>query len=75
MRDQDNAILKAYGININEKNEIEEKPKKCPRCDYLNPSLINAHKQMSFWIHGPTPFEIPRGIPEPWMPIWKPWYA
>ncbi|WP_287954759.1 site-specific integrase [Acidiplasma sp.] len=38
MRDQDNAILKAYGININEKNEIEEKPKKCPRCDYLNPS-------------------------------------
>ena len=48
MRDQDNAILKAYGININEKNEIEEKPKKCPRCDYLNPS--NAKYCHNCWL-------------------------
>ena len=48
MRDQDNAILKAYGIKINEKNEIEEKPKKCPRCDYLNPS--NARYCHNCWL-------------------------
>ncbi|KJE49160.1 MULTISPECIES: site-specific integrase [Acidiplasma] len=48
MRDQDNAILKAYGININEKNEIEEKPKKCPRCDYLNP--LNAKYCHNCWL-------------------------
>ena len=48
MRDQDNAILKAYGINVNEKNEIEEKPKKCPRCDYLNPS--NAKYCHNCWL-------------------------
>ena len=51
MRDQDNAILKAYGIDVKENNEIEEKPKKCPRCDYLNPS--NARYCHNCWL----PFE------------------
>lgn len=39
MRDQDNAILKAYGVKVNEEDNIaEEKPKKCPRCEHLNAS-------------------------------------
>ncbi len=37
-RDQDDAILKAYGIDVKEDKIIEEKPKKCPRCDHLNAS-------------------------------------
>ncbi|KPV47655.1 MULTISPECIES: site-specific integrase [Acidiplasma] len=37
MRDQDNAILKAYGIKIDENKIIEPMPKKCPRCNALNP--------------------------------------
>ncbi len=38
-RDQDNAILKAYGIEIKEEDKIkEEKPKECPRCHQKNPS-------------------------------------
>ncbi|AGO61225.1 MULTISPECIES: tyrosine-type recombinase/integrase [Ferroplasma] len=37
-RGQDNAILKAYGIHVDEDRIIEEKPKKCPRCDHLNAS-------------------------------------
>ena len=48
MRDQDNAILKAYGIDVKEKNEVEEKPKKCPRCDYLNPA--NAKYCHNCWL-------------------------
>ena len=39
MRDQDNAILRAYGVKINDDDNItEEKPKKCPRCEHLNAS-------------------------------------
>ncbi len=39
LRDQDNAILKAYGIEIKEDKRIEEdKPIECPRCHKLNPS-------------------------------------
>ncbi|MEM3192613.1 MAG: tyrosine-type recombinase/integrase [Candidatus Parvarchaeota archaeon] len=39
MRDQDNAILKAYGIKVNEDDTIkEDRPKECPRCHQLNPS-------------------------------------
>ena len=39
MRDQDNAILKAYGVKVSEEENItEEKPKKCPRCEHLNAS-------------------------------------
>ena len=37
MRDQDNAILKAYGIKVDESRIIEATPKKCPRCNSLNP--------------------------------------
>ncbi len=48
MRDQDNAILKAYGIDIKERKEIEEKPRKCPRCDSLNPS--NAKYCHNCWL-------------------------
>jgi integrase len=39
LRDQDNAILKAYGIKIKEDETIkEEMPKECPRCHRSNPS-------------------------------------
>jgi site-specific recombinase XerD/ribosomal protein L40E len=38
-RDVDNAILRTYGIkNENEKEESKLKPKKCKRCDEVNPS-------------------------------------
>ncbi|MEM3488954.1 MAG: hypothetical protein QXO75_04775 [Nitrososphaerota archaeon] len=37
MRDQDNAILKAYGIEVKEGKKIEtEQPMKCPRCGEPN---------------------------------------
>jgi len=39
LRDQDNAILKAYGIKVPEDETIkEDKPKESPRCHTLNPS-------------------------------------
>ena len=39
LRDQDNAILKAYGIKVKEDETIkEEMPKECPRCHRSNPS-------------------------------------
>ena len=39
LRDQDNAILKAYGIKVKENEAIkEEMPKECPRCHRSNPS-------------------------------------
>ena len=38
-RDQDNAILRAYGIEIKEENPIEtQKPSPCPRCKEPNDS-------------------------------------
>ena len=37
-RDQDNAILKAYGIEIKDVGKIEEeRPRECPRCHQLSP--------------------------------------
>jgi hypothetical protein len=39
LRDQDNAILKAYGIKVDEDETIkEDRPKECQRCHELNPS-------------------------------------
>ncbi len=39
LRDQDNAILKAYGIQVREDGIIrEERPIECPRCHELNAS-------------------------------------
>ena len=39
LRDQDNAILKAYGIKVDEDATIkEEQPKECQRCHELTPS-------------------------------------
>lgn len=39
MRDQDSAILRAYGIKVDEDKTIrEERPKECTRCHQLNPS-------------------------------------
>ena len=36
-RDQDNAILKAYGMKVDEDGTInEERPDKCPRCGIPN---------------------------------------
>jgi hypothetical protein len=37
-RDVDNALLKVYGIkNTEEKEESQLSPKKCPRCQEVNP--------------------------------------
>ena len=39
LRDQDYAILKAYGIKVKEEEAIkEDMPKECPRCHRSNPS-------------------------------------
>ena len=39
LRDQDNAILKAYGIEVKDDRKIEEqRPTECSRCHKLNPS-------------------------------------
>lgn len=35
-RDVDSALLKLYGIKHEDKKEIEEKPKRCPRCKEYN---------------------------------------
>ncbi len=35
-RDIDNAIDAVYGIGEGNKQDVEAKPKKCPRCGYLN---------------------------------------
>lgn len=47
-RDQDSAILKAYGIETRKDIIIEDKPKKCPRCSELNPS--NARYCHNCWL-------------------------
>jgi len=53
LRDQDNAILKAYGIKVPEDNTIkEDRPKECPRCHTLNPS--DAQYCRNCWM----PFDI-----------------
>ncbi|MEM3534121.1 MAG: tyrosine-type recombinase/integrase, partial [Thermoplasmatales archaeon] len=57
MRDQDNAILKAYGIKVNEDDTIkEDRPKECPRCHELNPS--DAKYCRNCWL----PFDIKEAI-------------
>ena len=39
-RDQDNAILKAYGIDVKEENPIGmERPNNCPRCNEPNDKI------------------------------------
>lgn len=49
MRDQDKAILKAYGIDLKEDDVIkDQKPKECPRCHTLNPS--NAKFCTNCWL-------------------------
>ncbi len=53
LRDQDNAILKAYGIKVNEDETIkEDRPKECPRCHALNPS--DAQYCRNCWM----PFDV-----------------
>jgi len=53
LRDQDNAILKAYGIKAPENETIQEdKPKECPRCHTLNPS--DAQYCRNCWM----PFDV-----------------
>ena len=37
-KQQEDAILKAYGIQKEDKHIDYEKPKECPRCKELNPS-------------------------------------
>jgi integrase len=57
LRDQDNAILKAYGIKVNEDDSIkEDRPKECPRCHTLNPS--DAQYCRNCWM----PFDIKTAI-------------
>ena len=53
LRDQDNAILKAYGVKVNEDQTInEDRPKECPRCHALNPS--DAQYCRNCWM----PFDV-----------------
>ncbi|MEM0050647.1 MAG: tyrosine-type recombinase/integrase [Candidatus Bathyarchaeia archaeon] len=57
MRDQDNAILKAYGIKVNDDDTIkEDRPKECPRCHELNPS--DAKYCRNCWL----PFDIKEAL-------------
>jgi integrase/recombinase XerD len=52
-RDQDSAILKAYGIKIEETDNVkEDSPRSCPRCDTLNPS--NSKFCRKCWL----PFDV-----------------
>jgi len=37
-KDVDSTLLKSYGIEIEEKKELELKPKKCVRCGHINDS-------------------------------------
>ena len=53
LRDQDNAILKAYGKQVKEDETIkEDMPKECPRCHTLNPS--DAQYCRTCWM----PFDV-----------------
>ena len=57
MRDQDNAILKAYGIKVKEEDKIkEDRPKECQRCHQLNPS--DAAYCRNCWM----PFSIEKAL-------------
>ncbi len=47
-RDQDNAVLKAYGLKVDDNREIEERPITCPRCHELNDS--NAKYCRRCWL-------------------------
>ena len=47
-RDQDNAILKAYGMKVEEEKDLEERPITCPRCYELNDS--NAKYCRRCWL-------------------------
>jgi integrase len=40
-RDTDDAILKLHGIKSPEKEEIKLKPRKCPRCKFVNSSVAD----------------------------------
>ncbi len=54
-KQQDEAVLRAFGIEIEEKDD-EAKPKMCPRCESLNPS--NAEYCRKCWM----PFSIEKAI-------------
>ncbi len=47
-RDQDNAVLKAYGLKVEEDQDTEERPITCPRCNELNDS--NAEYCRKCWL-------------------------
>jgi integrase/recombinase XerD len=47
-RDQDNAILKAYGLKVEENKDIEDRPITCPRCYEVNDS--NAKYCRRCWL-------------------------
>jgi integrase len=47
-RDQDNAILKAYGMKVEEEKDLEDRPITCPRCYELNDS--NAKYCRRCWL-------------------------
>jgi site-specific recombinase XerD len=57
LRDQDNAILKAYGLEIKTGDIVKEaRPKECPRCRQLNPS--DAKYCRNCWL----PFDIKEAL-------------
>jgi integrase len=56
-KQQDHAVLKALGIESQEKDD-EVKPKKCPRCSELNPS--NGKKCRKCWL----PLDVEEALKE-----------
>ena len=57
-KEQDMAILKAYGFNIEDEESQEKKPIKCPRCGELN--ISTAKKCKKCWI----PLDINEALKE-----------
>ena len=57
-KEQDMAVLKAYGFNIEDEGSQEKKPIKCPRCGELNVST--AKKCKKCWI----PLDINEALKE-----------
>lgn len=47
-RDVDDAILRLHGIKSEEKAEVKMKPKKCPRCGFVNSSVAEFCNKCDF---------------------------
>lgn len=59
-RDVDNALLKIHGLGEEEKRKEEDalKPKKCPRCEEVNPATARFCNRCSFALDLKTAMQI-----------------